>query len=574
VTRLHALRPCLLAPLACALALLIPGAAHAATPGVNVAGAPTPQVISDALATGATRVRIFALWRDLEPASAGQYPGGSPLTSTYDDAIRQLNAAGAQPIFVVTEAPQWANGSSDPFVPPSDPATYAAFLKAFVAHNATVGQVAAYEVWNEEDESDFWHPTPDADRYAALLKSAYAAAKPVTPSSTSLLVGPTTGNNYAFIQSLYDRGAKGSFDGVAVHTDTACLVDAPDAFYREADRLARFTFLGYREVRQTMLANGDDKPVWMTELGWSSTNGGATSCTRGKWAGQKPSGVSEAKQADFLAQAYACLANDPYVPVAAWFTMRDTVGAPVDELNHYGLLRTDGSQKPAWTAFKGLAAAGGGAAGTCGDFDAPVVKILTPAPGTQFVDKLDIRASAADSGVGLARISFAYDQDAEIRNFTEALTNDGPVGLAPWNGSKALGLGKHTVIVRALDKNGNVGTASVEVEKVATLRATLTPSFKLAKKVRCKRRKCTLTGSLSRVKGGRPSIGGKVKVEWQMRNAKGRWRKLVGGLKPANKGFTFTAKVKKAGRWRVRTTYAGVAPWKKASSKYLTFRVR
>jgi hypothetical protein len=71
-----------------------------------------------------------------------------------------------------------------------------------------------------------------------------------------------------------------------------------------------------------------------------------------------------------------------------------------------------------------------------------------------------------------------------------------------------------------------------------------------------------------------PSLGGKVAVEWQFRNKKGQWRKLVGGLKPASKPFTFKAKLKQKGRWRVRLVYQGQPPWKKTSSKYLAFRVK
>jgi hypothetical protein len=78
------------------------------------------------------------------------------------------------------------------------------------------------------------------------------------------------------------------------------------------------------------------------------------------------------------------------------------------------------------------------------------------------------------------------------------------------------------------------------------------------------------------VKGaqGGPSIGGKVAIEWQFRNKKGKWRKLSGGLKPAHKSFWFTGKLKKKGKWRVRVTYAGQSPWKPASSSYLYFKVK
>jgi hypothetical protein len=559
-----------------AATMLLPAAAaDAAIPGVNISGAPTASAISEALSTGAKRVRIFALWRDIEPDGAGQYPDRSPQTTLYDDAIRQLNAAGAQPIFVVTEAPAWANGAADPFVPPADPQTYAGFLRAFAAHNATVGPVAAYEVWNEPDESSYWHPGPSAAAYTALLKAAYAAARPVTPPETAILTGPFTGNNYGWLEALYANGAQGYFDGASVHTDTACLVDSPQRFYRENGRLARFTFLGYREVHNTLIAHGDNKPVWMTELGWSSTNGDSNSCARGASKGKKASGVSEADQAEYLKQAYACLANDPeVVPVAAWFTMRDEPAAPIDELRHYGLVRSDGAHKAAFGAFQAIAAANGGGPDQCGDFDPPKVDIISPVPGQQFVGKLDLEASATDTGVGLGRITFLYDRDAKIRNFTSKLTNGASVGLSPWQGSGKLGLGKHTIIATATDRNGNVGRATVDVEKVRTLKATMTPRFKLAKHVRCKGRTCTLTGVLSRGKKGRPSIGGKVSVRWERRNAKGKWRKLAGGLNPANKRFTFKTRLKYGGRWRVRVTYKSVAPYRSAHSKKVSFRVR
>ncbi|HET6510381.1 MAG TPA: hypothetical protein VFG42_26540 [Baekduia sp.] len=571
------------------LALALPAAADAAQPGVNIAGAPTPDRISEALATGAKTVRIFAVWKDFEPNRAGEYPSNefslANLTKTYDDAIRQINAAGAQPLFVVTEAPTWANGSTDPAVPPANPWDLGNFLKRFAAHNKAVGAVAGYEVWNEPDENEFWHPAPDPIKYTQMLQAAYASIKQGDPSAT-VIAGPMTGNDYQWLNSLYAAGAAGNFDVVAVHTDTACLDRGPDEFYRENGALARYTFLGYRTVHDTMVAHGDgNKPIWMTELGWSSTGGSLNSCTRGQWAGQKPSGVSEAAQAAYLTKAYACLANDPYLGLADWFTMRDTTDHPVDELNHYGLLRTDGSAKPALGAFKAVAAAGGGSAGPCGDFDAPSIRVVKPTPGQQFVDKLDLSAAATDTGVGLARITFSYDADGDVRNFTDGLANDVPVGLAPWQGSGKLGLGPHTIVVTALDKNGNASTVQIPVVKVSasSLKSTLQPTIKLkTKKVKCtKKRQCAVSGSISRaaavkaLKGAAvPSLGGKVAVEWQFRNKKGKWRKLVGGLKPANKPFTFKAKLKNKGAWRVRVVYQGQAPWKRTTSKYLTFKVK
>jgi hypothetical protein len=572
----------LLSLLTAVAALVAPGAAHAATPGVNIAGPPTPDLVREAVATGAKTVRIFALWRDLEPGFRGQYPpsndfGLQSLSNVYDDGIRALNAAGVQPLFVVTEAPQWANGSTDVNVPPANPDDFADFLRRFAAHNRQVGQVKGYEIWNEPDEGTFWHPGPDVMKYAALLKASYAAAKAGDPRAV-VVAGPTTGNNYGWYESLYAAGAGNSFDVAAVHTDTGCLVAGPDDFYREANgQIARWSFLGYREVKGVLDAHGNgNRPIWMTELGWSSTNGGPTSCQSGMWAGQKPDGVSESQQATNLTKAYNCLANDPYVTDALWFTLRDTTQFPKPENNHYGLLRPDGSPKPSWNAFKGIVAAGGGTAGPCGDFDGPSIRVVKPTPNQQFVDKLDLSAAAADSGVGLRRITFTYDGGQQIRNYdVPELKSDTPVGLAPWQNSGKLGLGPHTIEVTAIDVNGNVSQQVVPVVKVSKLASTLVPRFKLkTKKITCKKRVCKLAGSLTRGVKGSPSIGGKVAVEWQFRNKKGKYRKLVGGLKPASKPFTFKAKLKHRGRWRVRVVYNGQAPWKKTRSKFLQFRVK
>ena len=48
-----------------------------------------------------------------------------------------------------------------------------------------------------------------------------------------------------------------------------------------------------------------------------------------------------------------------YVKVGVWFNMIDTSDAPGDRLENYGLLRTDGSEKPAYRTFAAMSAAAG-----------------------------------------------------------------------------------------------------------------------------------------------------------------------------------------------------------------------
>lgn len=565
-------------------ALAFGAQAQAAAPGANVKDYGDAR---QALAEGAKQVRFFVRWSDFEPtgpsdfSSGGGRYAGQPIPAGLRASVDLVLAQGATPIMVVLGAPAWAASGQRPRSP-DEYATFVGELAGWLAQVREAGQQRpVYEIWNEPDASEFWGEAPNPDVYTAMLEASYTQVKANDPGAI-VLTGPTTGNNYAWIQSLYERGAKGSFDGVAVHTDTACSVVGPDTFYRDPNgRLGQFTFLGYREVRATMLANGDDKPIYMSELGWSTTNGGPSSCARGEQAGKKASGVDEATQASYLRKAYECLALDPYVVAGTVFTLRDdTKEPPASEVAHYGLLRGDGSGKPALGVFGGAAGIGPGA---CGDFDPPSISMSKPSEGQQFVDRIDIAASASDDGVGLGRISYSFDGGQPIRNFTDALANGASVGLAPWFGSRDLSVGPHTVAVTAVDKNGNSATKVVNVVKLpasglGSLPQTLKGKYRLARRVTCgKKRKgkrtCTFKGRLSRPSGSL-RIGGKLAVEWQFRNKKKKYRKLVGGLKSAGKPFTFEAKLKYVGRWRVRVTYKGLAPYKSVTSKYLYFRVK
>ena len=90
------------------------------------------------------------------------------------------------------------------------------------------GGVAAYEVWNEEDETDFWGAAVDAGALRRDPQGRLPGDQAGRPAGAKVLLGPLTGNNYNFLGQVYAAGAGASFDAVAVHTDTACLVDPPE----------------------------------------------------------------------------------------------------------------------------------------------------------------------------------------------------------------------------------------------------------------------------------------------------------------------------------------------------------
>jgi hypothetical protein len=526
--------------------LLVPAAAPAAEIGLNMNGGAAAATADNWSMLGDTNTkwaRHFVV-----------YTGGTAVDSGYDAIVREEEARGIKTLFVVTALGGVKPNADD----------YASFVGNLAKRYK--GQVEAYEVWNEADEPGFWPGAPQPGEYVNLLQKAYSTIKAADPSA-KVVFSPTTGNNYEFLEGAYRAGAKGFFDVMAVHTDTACLVDSPTKYYRDGGRLARFTFLGYREVRATMLANGDDKPIWMTEFGWSTTK---RTCDRGVWAGQKPAGVSEADQATFLREAYHCLKEDPYVEVAMWFNSRDVIGDG-SELDSYGLRRLDGTQKPAYQAFKDVVAGRDTVIGGCGDFGGPAVNILSPQNGHVFGadDSLLIKATSPDDDV--MRMTFAVQgQSDEIRNFTNSGNPLTGPSLIDWQGAKRLGFGKHTVVVTAVDRSGNVGRSSVEVAKVNPSNMSA-QSTRLQIRLRGKGRVRKVSGRvLSQL---RFAIPGKVKVQWQNRRG-GRWKKIHGGAKNANKPFTFTQRLRYSGKWRVRVTYTGKHPFRRSASAWKTFTVR
>lgn len=445
---LRLVRITLLAALALALAPAVAAAAPAT--GVNTVF-PGPGVASLIAPLNVSYVREFVRWDEIETAP-GVYDQGR---LGYTDQSIESFPAGTKVIVDLSGTPGWAqNGGGDQRGPASDPQSYARFIHFLAARYR--GYVAAWEVWNEEDVSGWYTGSPQ--NYTAMLQAAYPAVKSADPSAT-VLVGGLTGNDYHYLEQLYADGAAGSFDGVAVHTDTACNITSPYSYFRDADgRIDQFSFLGYREVHNVMASHGDGaKSIWMTEFGWNTTS---SICTMGRWAGQKAGGVSETDQGVFMRQALHCVAADPYVAAMVWFQLQDAGREDTSE-QRYGLLRYNGTRKPAYQTFARYNLLGDTLHDTCGNFTGPKIALLRPKAGKRYSGPLLIRVSATSS-YGVARITI-YDDGKRIRNFTSRRHPQTLTGRIRWQGAKHLARGKHVISALAIDPMGNSTTTSATV---------------------------------------------------------------------------------------------------------------
>ena len=434
--------------------------AQAVETGVVINGAEglSPQASSEVSGLGVGWVRVFAAWNIFEPNRG--HPN-EPEIDTLEAGIAAL-PKGTKVEVDVVNTPQWETGSSNPAMPPHDPADFARFAGALAKRLA--GRVAAWEIWNEEDASLWWASGPDPAAYTALLKATYPAIKAADPSATVVL-GGLTGNDYEFLSQLYADGAKGSFDAVAVHTDTICDVDSPYEILRNGrtdQRINRWAFLGYRTVHEVMLANGDNSPIWMTELGWSTDT---QVCNSGAWAGQKPAGVTPQQQATFLLQAYHCLAQDSYVQVGIWYGLQDIepFGSP---RGSYGLLEPNLAPKPAYGALAEYDRYGDHLSEECGSSQqGPAIKLVSPKSGVRYSNTLPITVTASDSSAKVYQISL-YQEGHIIRSFYVHGGVPTLSGHMVWYGARLLKPGKHTLVAKAFDERNNVSSTSIVIVRM------------------------------------------------------------------------------------------------------------
>lgn len=258
---------------ACAfLALLLPTTGASAAPaarGVQVLaimGPTTPAAIDSQLdlakQTGANVVRTEVRWDALE-AVPGAYDPATLAAADY--LVAGAAARGLKVLLMVDSTPCWASDAPDSVkgdcstdtqrsaanaYGPLEPARYGA-LAAFLTSRYGA-RLAGFEVWNEPDQgNDYYLAGPNKPaRYAAILKAAYTQIKQASPA-TKVLGGAFVGANGVFLRALYAQGIKGYYDILSVH------------FYDE-------TLYGLRETRKVQRANGDAKPMWLGEFGYSS----------------------------------------------------------------------------------------------------------------------------------------------------------------------------------------------------------------------------------------------------------------------------------------------------------------
>jgi hypothetical protein len=237
--------------------------------------------------------------------------------------------------------------------PPRDPRDMGAFAAALVRRYGPNGTywsdhpdvprlpISAWQVWNEPNLEGFWGNAPDPAAYTNLLRVVSGAIRGADPGAEVVTAGiPDSKLSGAipmvdFINSMYDAGARGTFDTLAIHGY------APD----EQGTLALL-----RRARGIMDAHGDNGTLRLTEFGWATDGPGSEFTT------DEP---GQAHRITCALTAFAAQRDALGLRGVVYFNWRDY--APPSGSNwdnwifHAGLMHRDGSAKPGYGAFQDTA---------------------------------------------------------------------------------------------------------------------------------------------------------------------------------------------------------------------------
>lgn len=269
--------------------------------------------------TGVTWVKEEIRWDWVEPSR-------DVFTWTcMDRVIDAERAQGLEILGLLDYTAGWAVGESRPVSstpPPLD--RWANYVRKTAEHYK--GRVNTWEVWNEPNFAHFW--AGSKAQYADLLRVTYDTIKSVDPSARVL--APAV-SGVGTTDEWLDAIPADKYDILAIH-----LYTEPDFLN---DRRYSYYDQGLPNLAAVVARDGN-KPVWITEFGFSSQGG-----AEGWYVGD------EGAQARYLVQQVA-------------ETLAFTGGLKIERIMPYVFNDHDGFElvhgwtnpKPAYAAFQTLSA--------------------------------------------------------------------------------------------------------------------------------------------------------------------------------------------------------------------------
>lgn len=224
---------------------------------------------------GFTTIKQQLVWAEIETPAKGNFGENDVNWAKYDRIVRLAAEYGIGVIFRVDTSPEWSRPANPKLeTPPYFFEDYGDFVEALGGRYR--GQVRYYQIWNEPNLAFEWGGAPpDPTGYTRLLQTASVRLKGADPNAVviSAALAPTIEesdfalSDLAFLQKMYDSGAKSYFDILA--TNAYGLRHGPDDWRLGLQKDVNFS----RPIllRELMVQNGDaGRPIWAAEVGWNA----------------------------------------------------------------------------------------------------------------------------------------------------------------------------------------------------------------------------------------------------------------------------------------------------------------
>jgi len=278
-------------------------------------------------------IRLGLHWERLEPA-----PGQWQWTDL-DRLMQVIEQEQLKPlVYLVGSAPFATSapaGVSNPDqYPPTNPQLFA---NSFATLASRYPHVGAWQVWNEQNIPPFWQPAEDPVQYRQLLESSLGALTAARPDATQVIGG------HAYYSQMPVRG------GLMLQAMTQLGSVRPDrvtAYHPyshepEGDVPGVGDFIAHANTVNQYLRHSGSGPIWATEFGWSSDAGPV----------ELQPIIGEQGQADYMLRRLALMSAMDFDRIFL-FTLSDLDARATPRDQFYGLLRLNGSEKPAYQALK------------------------------------------------------------------------------------------------------------------------------------------------------------------------------------------------------------------------------
>ncbi len=239
-------------------------------------------------------------------------------------------------------------------VPPQTTTQIAGFTryaKEVAKLTATHPKVMGYEVWNEPNIEGFW-PTPDATKYGALLKATTTAIRSVD-ATTPIISGGIAVDEPTYLYKLAQTGALSGVSAIGIHPYRVDTITTASPYRRQANSPESYAE-DQAVYKNTLLAGGGPNiPFWNTEWGYSTYK-----FLDAAVYGDGNSAAAATRQGLLTSRMVLTqlAINAPFITV---YNLVDNGTDPTDKEHHFGLLKPDLTEKPAYVGLRTLYQHGG-----------------------------------------------------------------------------------------------------------------------------------------------------------------------------------------------------------------------